>query len=106
MKVSELTIAELNYWVARAEGRDVAQWGMVPRDAWYAGDWALGGPIIDREHIDTDWMLALGQWHASMPSKNPSASFGRASGRGETLLIAAMRAYVASKYGDSVPIAS
>lgn len=64
--------------------------------------WSLGGPIIEREKIalchgtafDTNFV----EWHAIYPS----ADGGKFTMRGPTLLIAAMRAYVASKLGDTV----
>lgn len=53
-------------------------------------DWAQGGPIIEREGI-----ALLPPGIAEMPGFE---------GRRETLLIAAMRCYVASKLGDEVDV--
>lgn len=55
-------------------------------------DFAQGGKIIDRERIATTYFLDV--WHANTPS-NPHHI-------GDTHIQAAMRAYVALKYGDIV----
>ncbi len=62
--------------------------------------WKQGGLIIDRERINT-W-FELGNWwavRASTPEWNRNPE-----GHGKTLLLAAMRCYVASKLGDEVDI--
>lgn len=100
MKTSELTGALLDYWVATAEGfighinkdgffrespegRQGEYWPYCP-----SSDWEDGGPIIEREQITIDWN---------------DGCFAGGTQWGETALIAAMRAYVASKYGGEVP---
>ena len=106
MKTSKLQGAALDWAVAKCEGhnvrkqpsgflflmdreRQIAQW--KPSDAW-----AQGGPIIERERIQfrseqhTQYRAFMGQ-------------FG-SEGVGPTHLIAAMRCYVASKFGDEVDI--
>lgn len=120
MKVSELSGAMLDYWAARADG--------VPHDAlcfvggnkpnWWEAcsimgggmfrpstKWEQGGPIIEREGI----AVLMGEnqdmfpgWCAFVGRVGPS-DFEEDWIMGETALIAAMRAYVASKYGDEVP---
>jgi hypothetical protein len=130
MNVSELIGALLDYWVARAEGatprlgldtdgyglpvcatlrtpsNDDAEpwWGIYrPRDCW-----AQGGPIIERERIE---LLHFGSkglvgapWEAQLQGDThyidqyPGDAMG-----GPTPLIAAMRAFVESKFGDTVP---
>lgn len=109
MKVSELTGAALDYWVARAElaefvGQPVdeetkteiaAKLGSAPYSP--STEWAQGAPIIEREHISVDYYQD-GYWIASVG--------GIASipdGHGPTPLVAAMRAYTASKFGQEVP---
>lgn len=101
MKTSELTGILLAEWVARALGYVGAD--SVPselcgreqidddsyRKEWVPHeDWAQGGPIIEREQISIEWN---------------GECFAGGLMWGETPLIAAMRAYVASKYGDTVP---
>lgn len=102
MKASELTGALLDFWVAKAEGgtfnfngEKVTGWAFgEPYQFSPSTNWAQGGPILERELFDLEWD-ADGYWCAHMPN---SWTF-----RGETMLIAAMRAYVASKFGDEVP---
>jgi Protein of unknown function (DUF2591) len=60
-------------------------------------NWALGGPIIEREGIAL-WPDAEGGYFAS---SDEGAGPDR---HGETYLIAAMRCYVASKLGDEVDV--
>lgn len=64
----------------------------------YANDWGKGGPIIGREHMTFQSHLPKGEGYtAFMGDEKSTAGFGA------THLIAAMRAYVASKFGDTVP---
>lgn len=70
-------------------------------------DWAQGGPIIQEEQITlrfsgNDW---IAEWWAdnSGMAKNPAQRFRpNAYKVGPTPLIAAMRCYVESKFGDEV----
>jgi hypothetical protein len=68
----------------------------------YSTDWSLAGPIIEREQIATwyekhkDASLGLPCWHA--------AYYCEAEYKGPTLLIAAMRCYVANKFGNEVEL--
>jgi hypothetical protein len=63
--------------------------------------WAQGGPIIERERIDIsspDPFDEDQRWHALMWLGRDAATVsGKFSARGETPIIAAMRAFVASK---------
>jgi hypothetical protein len=111
MKVSELTGALLDYWVARIERQTgvevyIRTDGAVPRcmmrlgaEKWFCPsiNWAQGGPIIEREQIGTQ--RRTGEWRASFTPLSGSVLMVA----GPTLLIAAMRSYVASKFGDEVP---
>jgi hypothetical protein len=106
MKVSELTGALLDYWVARAEGwvfdQDDDMWRTADGRAqqlkghWTPSTyWAQGGPIIERERMSLDGETR----HAAIRVGNGAQW---QSAYGETLLVAAMRAYVASRFGDDV----
>lgn len=115
MKVSELTGADLDYWTGRTDGIPESDLAIVQhqrgdemlcvRDGKrYAPstDWAQGGPLIEREMIEIsnerEWRESgeFGRvWEAN------HAGYGYMDG--DTPLIAAMRAYVASKCGDEVP---
>lgn len=114
MKVSELEGAELDCFVALAVGltpcivggrcyvEEIGVGAFVILDninrnlAKFrpTSDWSQGGPIIERERIQLwesgDWMAKVGRLAGNL-------------GTGPTALVAAMRAFVASKYGDTVP---
>jgi hypothetical protein len=108
MKTSELQGAALDWAVAKCEGvyapsvnidsdgtKRINYGGMYPE---WSTDWAQGGPIIERESIQ----LWVGQqWNASMEPNNINPAEFES---GPTLLIAAMRCYVASKLGDEVEV--
>ena len=99
MKTSELTDAALDWAVAKCEksinDHFVIQWEQGHRN--YSSDWSQGGPIIEREHIGITRGGAYAEhfWKATRNSINAY---------GQTPLVAAMRAYVASKMGDEVEI--
>jgi hypothetical protein len=122
VKVSELTGAELDYWVAKADGfhhRDdvtryaTIEWSDTRQYPAYSPstNWNEGGPIIEKEKIDLMHVDYRGEvmggkegepWNAMMQSlsiENPDWD----SMSGPTALIAAMRAYVGSKFGANVP---
>lgn len=114
MKVSELEGAGLDCWVAKAVGTityslDYAyhddgepQQNAIPK---YSTDWSQGGPIIERHYMRIFWrgtgMESL-EWSAEFPAFTVKGHEG-ALCSGPTPLIAAMRAFVASKYGEEVP---
>jgi hypothetical protein len=107
LKTSELIRHALNWAVAKCvnEGGD-------PEDMFYMTDilsgyfspstnWSQGGPIIEREEIDTycheSPKSGCGWWVAEITG-------AKAKGRGNSPLEAAMRCYVASKLGAEVEI--
>jgi hypothetical protein len=95
MKTSELTGAALDWAVAKCEGY---QLDLVPEGSYTPStDWAQGGPIIEREEIDT-MKVGVNQWRGRIEGGNPVSRYG------PTPLIAAMRCYVASKLGEDVSI--
>jgi hypothetical protein len=122
-KVAELSGAQLDYWVGRALGlpphsgkpltRRYKTYDELPFDTRPHHDpdfgddfepserWDHGGPIIEREQITIkareDEAGPL-EWAAFVGS-NP---VGAVTCLGPTPLIAAMRAYVASRFGDTV----
>jgi len=103
MKVSELTGVALDWAVAKAIGeyKPVA----VPN---YSTEWAQGGPIIERERVDlfTEKGTTPDSWVASIAQyQNGHRLVGwRLHQYGPTPLIAAMRCYVASKFGDEIEV--
>lgn len=97
MKTSELTGVALDWAITKTQGLDHEvtsnEWGM-----WgWATDWAQGGPIIEREKIQIK-ENGHGHWFAKIGKGKWM--------RGLTPLIAAMRCYVASQFGDTVDVPS
>jgi hypothetical protein len=73
---------------------------MINRNFVPSSDWSQGGPIIEREQISFYATAGLAdgmQWCASWDRHVLTSNYGK------TALIAAMRAYVASKFGDEIP---
>ncbi|HDR9497017.1 TPA: DUF2591 family protein [Burkholderia cepacia] len=114
MKVSELTGIALDYFVCEAAGMlRMIPGTMEEKLGGYSPstNWRLGGPIIER-------MIESGEFCVyeyngivtvsnhdpeGLPCKDPaSENIARIEGQASTLLIAAMRAFVASKFGDEV----
>lgn len=100
MKVSRLSPPELDYWVARADlgAPNQAVFDSEKYQKWWkerllgyspSTDWSQGGPIIESEGISLE-KIHEGRWSANGHH-----------GVGPTPLIAAMRAYIASKFGDA-----
>ena len=120
MKVAELESALLDCWVAKTEGEVLApahpapdpnsgtywlkmgQFASVKPCPQYHRRWDDAGPIIERGLISLLFLPAdspdrtQDRWEAFTNSEGPS--FESASP-----LVAAMRAYVASKFGEEVP---
>ena len=65
-------------------------------------DWSQGGPIIERERVDLLHCHPGSVYHNS--GVNGIASMRSLFADGPTVLIAAMRCYVASKLGDEVEV--
>jgi hypothetical protein len=106
MKTSELSGAALDWAVHQ-----------IDKPLWWHGktyqpstDWSQGGPIIERERLDVHCVntgLWSAKWWANNSGmvKNPAQRFKHnIQTDGPTLLIAAMRCYVASKLGNEVEI--
>jgi hypothetical protein len=119
MKTSELTGAALDWAVALIEHPEWKEQGFLevfPHDLSFedgashitytpSTDWSQGGPIIEREGISICNLEANSSgvegWTASMGELWSPQDDGLVSA---TPLIAAMRAFVASKLGDEVEI--
>ena len=118
IKVSELSGALLALWVARANEWKVERedeslpdficWDERGEPFSFGAcgyrpyeNWAQGGQIIERECIAIDPLTRSGRksnhWQAQVWTPYAVET-------GETPLIAAMRAYVASKLGDEVEL--
>jgi hypothetical protein len=110
VKVDTLIGPALDWAVAKCEGRNITimrnnDGSLFPQPVWadglwqcnYSTFWGMGGPIIEREKIDIE--------HYTLPSPGWMAGvFNKAQKHGPTPLIAAMRAYVASKMGDKIEV--
>ena len=105
-KVSELTGTLLDAAVATAVGAKLVsgvwRWpkGGALLEQFYrpSSDWGQGGPIIEREEIQ------LGGYGQSRQAEIRDDSKLWVSVWGETLLIAAMRAFVTHKLGEEVEL--
>ncbi|VWC78801.1 hypothetical protein BLA17378_03770 [Burkholderia aenigmatica] len=113
MKILELSGERLDYWVANILGLEGvrlepdhtctyidSRYSVAVRVPFLpSSDWAHGGPIIEHERIELSIVrvdCAKDQWRAI--SDWTAGVF-----EADTPLVAAMRAYVASKFGDEVP---
>lgn len=133
MKVFELEGALLDYWVAKAQDLDVrfcvdGSYVIVDKAPYCpSSNWAIGGPIIERDQIFLNppsevhvnggpnagwhrydhWRATVSTRTRTLPPKNEMQERmghgGPGRGAGATALLAAMRAKVASHYGDEVP---
>ena len=119
MKVSDLTGADLDYWVAKAEGYAVnakrngvkrmddnvyvySEWCVDDRMYAPSTDWAQGGPIIERKRIGVARRLEKYDRPSDDWISMPHGEYGLRGPTGPTMLIAGLRAFVASKFGDEV----
>ncbi len=105
MKVSELQDAELDYWVAKAEAEQDGfvrfYLGMGAAQPFkYSNRWELAGPIIERERITVQALHNMAGQHVGWSAK--AREWAR-EGEGPTPIIAAMRAFCASRFGEEVP---
>lgn len=100
MKVNQLEGAALDWAVAKCihliNGDDldigfINEYGYTP-----STDWAQGGPIIQEEMIEI--FRRDEKWFAYSVNSKPEDFYG------PTPLIAAMRCYVASHFGDEIEV--
>jgi hypothetical protein len=105
MKLSELTLEQIDLWVARARGLEIfcdAQGTLMyhpghnlPPRKWNPTHfWSQGGPIIEAQKIDLNWDIeGTREWSASI---DPDIL-----AHGHSVLEAAMRAFIQLKFGDN-----
>ena len=99
LKTSELTGAALDWAVAKCElGEAINE---VDDPHFYSTDWALAGPIIERDIAKVE-RFSDALWEATAYTKDAQDIVQS----GPTPLIAAMRCYVASQLGDEVEVPS
>mgnify|MGYP003332887567 FL=1 len=106
---SNLMPPALNWLVAKLQGiefTDEAQpYAHELMHFNYCTDWAQGGPIIEMERIELSF-LGFDEIDEALPIWN-ACKYVRGvlnEKQGPTPLIAAMRCYVASKFGDEVDV--
>ena len=108
VKVSEATGPVLDWMVAKALGasddtlESYVDGLREAGDGDYSTDWSQGGPIIEREG-GTLWATNASGWRCKARYDYLKDTEGPTM-EGPTLLIAAMRCYVASKLGDEVEV--
>lgn len=119
-RVAGLEGALLDQAVAKAEGlvaipRQPAGYfywsdeNGFPRSGLYrpSTDWAIGGPFIARKRINLEfmdesgWRASIEEWRDGWMTDHPHET---ACQYGVTPLIAAMRTYCASKFGEEVEL--
>lgn len=129
MKTSELTGTQLDYWVAMAEGLDVAEVGgklVLWRNSTcgkpgcavlhkqgvaipaYSADWAQCGPLVEKYSVELRVSLygesekAI-EWLAKTQILEPDGDYWQSIyGEAGSPLVAICRAVVRSVFGDEV----
>ena len=106
IKVSEAQGPVLDWLVAKCEGYlcDYQYNGSLVA---YSSDWAQGGPILEREHLQPSFQehgKYKGLWACNKWVKDRSGATVAISQYGPTTLIAAMRCHVASELGDEAEV--
>jgi hypothetical protein len=96
MKTAKLTGAALDWAAAKCEYFPVRN-GFDDNCPEYSTDWAQGGPIIERELIETNRGGSYAE-HFWKATRNSIIAYG------PTPLIAAMRCYVTSKLGNEIEL--
>jgi hypothetical protein len=118
IKVSEATRIQLDWMVELAKGTHWSVDGYFVfkhpdgttrtferNPEWrYSTDWSQGGPIIEREGIATARFSDAPEWGAEIVDGDDYFASVEFKNFGPTLLIAAMRCYVASKLGEEVEV--
>ncbi len=111
VKTADLIGPALDWAVAECDGVPIERKQYSDPDDWdwyYNGvtyypsqDWAIAGPIIEREEIFLAKSI-LGGWTGSIYVK--AKDYNCIMHAAPTPLIAAMRCYVASKLGDEIEV--
>jgi hypothetical protein len=103
MKTNELTGAALDWAVTHANYEINGAHIWNTENCNYSTDWALAGPIIEREGFAIS-RVAQDEWSVSLIYEDKEYGLMYTNQHGTTPLIAAMRCYVASKLGDEVEL--
>ena len=107
MNVSELTLEQVDHWVARAKGLETFRdakgalmyhpgHNLPPRKWNPTHFWSQGGPILEEQKIDLNWDIeGTREWSASI---DPDIL-----AHGQSVLEAAMRAFIILRFGEQLP---
>jgi len=109
IEVADATGPALDWLVAKIEGSWILSLdSFVPNHQLgrmnFSTNWSQGGPIIEREGIQTWKDDCSSDWLASAFGDTSMDRAGAPYASGPTLLIAAMRCYVASRIGDTAEV--
>lgn len=85
MRISEMKGAELDYWVARAEGMRAGGKNYVA----YSTQWAVCGPLMEKHDIGSG-REHDGKWYAEIDGYPSDSAYGS----GDTLMEAVCRCVV------------
>lgn len=118
MKIQDLEGSALDYWVARARGaKELYGRSESGASCWFMPDgtyvdpsesrrtfspsvsWAQAGPIISSHCIVVSYYELSGHWRGI---SKPRCGFKLGHATGRTFLVAAMRTFLVSVYGDEV----
>lgn len=86
------------FW--QAKGDRMVPWCSLPA---YSSDWRYGGPLIERERIMVSSHWGIGEWAAYIGDDHESGLY-HPDATGPAPLVAAMRAYVASRLGEELEL--
>ena len=106
IKVSEAQGPVLDWLVAKCEvgAEFICEIG---DPHFYSTDWALGGPILEREHLQPSFQehgKYKGLWACNKWVEDRSGATVAIRQYGPTTLIAGMRCHVASELGDEAEV--
>jgi len=113
IKVSEATNLQLDWMVAKCEGwvdklgSVEVQVMMACDDFNYSTNWSQGGPILEENKISVTYMRAGGymdSFRGDFKHGGPKWWDDTTTQYGATYLLAGMRCYVASIFGEEVEI--
>jgi hypothetical protein len=109
IKTSELTKEALNFAVGIADGgtKNAVASLVIMGNYNPSTDWSQGGPITEREKLQPSYQQAgkyKGLWACNKWVTDAQGATVAIRYYGETLLIAAMRCYVATKLGGKIEV--
>ena len=110
MKTNELTGRALDWAVAKCEDEEVSLVKGQLETRWTdngwkpSSDWSQGGPIIERECIELAYRVGVNWTATRVEGSSVCEVTVPYNQKGRAQLIAAMRCYVMSQYGDEIEI--